>query len=68
MKKVINGLFYSSFYMAFLSIYCKISVLYFDVLTKSDNAILMCFFSGIICISIIVLLLRHLFQKIPGWV
>ena len=63
MKKIYNVLFYTSFFMAIFSVYCKILVSCFDILAKNDNILIIAFCIGIFVSIIIVLLLRYLFRQ-----
>ena len=54
---------YVSYFIALLSIYCKILVSKFNILSKSDVEILISFLGGIVWVSIMLFLLRYLSQK-----
>lgn len=62
-SKIYNYIFNLSFFFMILSIYCKIVVSQFNILSRSDVEIVILFVFGILISYIMLFLLHCLFQK-----
>lgn len=61
-NKIYNYVFDLSFFFMILSLYCKIAVSKFNILSKSDEEIVILFVLGILISYIMLFLLHCLFQ------
>lgn len=59
LNKIYNSIMYSSFFLAIMGVYCKITYKY-----TSDESVIFYFIIGVIIAIIILLVLRHLFRMI----
>lgn len=62
-SKIYNYVFNLSFFFMILSIYCKIAVSQFNILSKSDEEIVILFVFGILISYLTLFLLHCLFQR-----